>query len=163
MAESVPELEVIAKRDFRTVTKTGNELIKTITTTAESPDHDMIIKEGLEAAIREYISIVVEKSNLSDLSLEDEKYKFLSSLDVKSIFEPNTVKQPPLMEKTQHLVEQMAKDQKQALKKLEVMDQLDKTVKKLEKKATREQVKDLKKYAEPAVDFVKAYKEKLLR
>ena len=36
-------------------------------------------------------------------------------------------------------------------------------VKKLEKKATKEQVKEIRAFAKPAVDFVHGYKDKLLR
>ena len=36
-------------------------------------------------------------------------------------------------------------------------------VKKLERKATKEQIKDLKESMKPALEFVQAYKEKLLR
>ena len=36
-------------------------------------------------------------------------------------------------------------------------------VKRLEKKATKEQVKELKAYAKPAVEFVAGYKDNILR
>ena len=71
---ALPEMEQIgAKRDFRTVTKSGNDLVKTILATKESPDHGQIIKEGLETVIKEYISIIVEKTDLNALILEDQK------------------------------------------------------------------------------------------
>ena len=126
MAEpTLPEMETLVKRDFRTVTKTGNDLIKTITTTTDSPDHAGIIKEGLEAAVREYISIIVEKSDLNPLVTDDDRYKFLGKLDVKSIFEEKVTKMDPVAEKSKHLLEASLKDQKLILKKLETIDRLD--------------------------------------
>ena len=38
-----------------------------------------------------------------------------------------------------------------------------KVVKKLEKKATKEQIKEIKAYAKPAVDFIGGYRDKLTR
>ena len=78
---TLPDMDPIQKRDFRLVTKNGNDLIKTITTTKEAEGHPDIIKEGLEATLREYISIIVEKSDLNELVTNDERYKFLGSLD----------------------------------------------------------------------------------
>ena len=119
-------MEPLVKRDFRTVTKTGNELIKTITTTIESPDHPEIIKEGLEAAIREYVSIVVEKAELNLKISEEDKYKFLGKLDVKSIFEESATGRDPVAEKSGHLLETCMKDQKVILQKLEVIGKVEK-------------------------------------
>ena len=143
MAEkALPEMEQIAgvaKRDFRTVTKTGNELIRTITTTAGAKDHDQIIKEGLEAAIREYISIVVEKSDLNTLVTENESYKFLGKLDIKSIFDPSptsTTSSTIVNDKLSFQVEKIREDQKAILKKMSSIDQLEKVIPKLDVKFT---------------------------
>ena len=126
---TLPEMEQIQKRDFRLVTRTGNDLIKTITTTKEAEGHPEIIKEGLEAAVREYISIIVEKSSLNELISNDERYSFLGSLDVKSIFDSkkgsNESKKDPAAEKLIHLVEVTTKNQDKILKKLETIDRLD--------------------------------------
>ena len=187
MTENPPNLESIgAKRDFKTVTKTGNELIKAIQATHESEDHGQIIKEGLQSAIREYISIILEKAELSDKVGDDKRYDFLQEMDFQSIFEDRQAVEAVVTQKLHHLVEQSVKDQKSVLKKLDVLDRLDqvsnikilnptgqgfydlilksvKVVKRLEKRATKEQVKELREFAKPAHDFVHAYKEKLLR
>ena len=127
--KSPPEMETIAKRDFRTVTKTGNELIKTIMTTAGAQDHGQIIKEGLEAAIREYISIVVEKADLNPLVSDNENYRFLGQLDIKSIFEPSEASSTTstvVTDKLQFLVDKIRDDQKFIIKKLGAIDQIEK-------------------------------------
>ena len=122
----MPELEIVnAKRDFKTVTKTGNELIKTIQATAEAEDHGQIIKDGLESAIREYISIILERSDTTNKVGQDGRYDFLIKLDIQSIFEEKVMAEAVASNKLQHLVEQLAKDQKNVLKKIEVMDRLD--------------------------------------
>ena len=128
MAESsLPEMEQIgAKRDFRTVTKSGNDLVKTILATRESPEHDQIIKEGLEAVIKEYISIIVEKTDLNVLVTEDEKYKFLQKLDIRSIFDSKPASRSPTADKLNFVVDKIAEDQKSILKKLGAIDQIEK-------------------------------------
>ena len=126
MADMAQETENKEKRDFRTVTKTGNELVKTITANASSEDHGQIIKEGLESAIIEYIAIIVEKSDLGSLIADDEKYKFLQKVDVKSIFEPKTTEKSVLGEKTQFLVDKIWNDQKVIIKKLGAIDNIEK-------------------------------------
>ena len=115
----------VHKRDFKTVTKTGNELIKTIVTTKDAQGHAEIIKDGLEAAVREYISIIVEKADLNDLVNTDGDYKFLGSLDVKSIFEEKSGGRNPTTDKTNFLAEKTASNQEKILKKLETFDRLD--------------------------------------
>lgn len=117
------------KRDFRTVTRSGNELIKTITTTSGAADHGQIIKDGLEAAIFEYISIIVEKADLKDLVSTDDKYKFLGKLDIKSIFEPKIKSKSVVTDKLQHVVDKISADQKTMLKKLAAIDQLEQVIK----------------------------------
>ena len=113
------------KRDFRFITKNGNELIKTIVNTRESMDHPQIIKDGLEAVIRDYISVIVEKSDLNNLVQEDEKYKFLSLLDVKSIFGDPGTRKDPVSEKIGFQMEKTMANQNAIMKKLEVVDRLD--------------------------------------
>ena len=112
-------------RDFKTVTRSGNELVKTITTTHGAADHGQIIKEGLESAILEYVSIIVEKADLTDLAINDEKYKFLMKLDIKSIFEPKQNTGSVVTDKLQHVVDKIATDQKAMLKKLAAIDQIE--------------------------------------
>ena len=124
----MPEATKIVPKDFRLVTKSGNELIKVINTTRDAEDHPNIIKEGLETVIREYISIIVEKTNLSDLIDSDEKYKFLTNVDVKSIFEPKKLAKNPTTEKSQFLIEQSIKNQDKILKKMETIDRLDQVI-----------------------------------
>ena len=128
MADSnLPDMEPIGtKRDFRTVTKSGNDLVKTILATKESPEHDQIIKEGLEAVIKEYISIIVEKTDLNVLVTEDAKYKFLQKLDIKSIFESKPATKSPTADKLIFVVDKIAEDQKSILKKLGSIDQIEK-------------------------------------
>ena len=112
----MPKLEIVnAKRDFKTVTKTGNELIKTIQATAEAEDHGQIIKDGLESAIREYISIILERSDTTNKVGQDGRYDFLIKLDIQSIFEEKVMAEAVASNKLQHLVEQLAKDQKNVL------------------------------------------------
>ena len=110
------------KRDFRTVTRSGNELIKTITTTSGAVDHDQIIKEGLESAISEYVAIIVEKA---ELVTTEEKYKFLRKLDFKSIFETKPKSNSVVNDKLQHMVDKIWSDQKLILKKMTAIDQLE--------------------------------------
>ena len=131
MSENQPETEINTKRDFRTVTKTGNDLVKTITANATADDHDQIIKEGLESAIIEYIAVIVEKSDLNNLITENEKYNFLAKLDIKSIFETRTPKKniDALEEKTQFLVDKIWNDQKLIIKKLGAIDNIEKVLK----------------------------------
>lgn len=112
------------KKDFRLITKSGNELIKTIANTRESPDHSQIIKDGLEAVIREYVSVIVEKSDLTGL-MKDEKYKFLSLLDVKSIFCEPGARKNPVTDKIGFQLEKTMANQVAIMKKLEVFDRLD--------------------------------------
>ena len=119
----------LVKRDFRLVTTSGNDLIKSITATRDSEDHPSIIKEGLESTIREYISIIVEKADLNDLVASDEKYQFLGKLDVKSMFEPKKTQKDPVAEKSRHLIEQSIQNQNSILKKLETLDRLDQVIK----------------------------------
>lgn len=123
-----PELVKIAQRDFRQVTKAGNELIKTITSTRDASDHTGIIKEGLEAAIREYVSIIVEKADLNELVDSNDDYKFLGQLDVKSIFEQKSTNKDPVVEKSSHLIEQSIKNQSIILKKMEMIERLDQVI-----------------------------------
>ena len=122
--ETLPPMEKLKKRDFKTVTQNGNDLIKTINTTKDAADHPQIIKEGLEAVVREYISIIVEKANLNELINTEEKYKFLGLVDVKSIFETET-KKNPVSEKIAHQMEKTVTNQASIMKKLEVIDRLD--------------------------------------
>ena len=129
MAENaLPEMETIQKRDFRTVTKTGNDLVKTITTTSDVVDHDEIIKEGLEAAIVEYVSIIVEKADLNHLISTEEKYKFLGKLDIKSIFEKPSERNPVASNKLNHQIEKLISDQKVIMKKMGVLDTLEQVI-----------------------------------
>ena len=124
---NLPEMTPIGnKRDFRTITKNGNDLVKTIIATKESPDHGQIIKEGLESTIKEYISIIVEKTDLNELVSEGGKYQFLQKLDIRSIFEPKKSEKDAAGDKLQFVVDQIANDQKSILKKLGTIDQLEK-------------------------------------
>ena len=131
MGEKMPEMTKLVPRDFRLVTKTGNELIKTITSTREASDHTGIIKEGLEAAIREYISIIVEKADLNELIDTKDDYKFLAELDVKSMLEKTVTgtTKDPVAEKSSHLIEQSIKNQSVIMKKMETIDRLDQVIK----------------------------------
>ena len=121
----MPPAEPIVKKDFRLVTKTGNELIKTIISTRDAVNHPQVIKEGLETALREYIAVVVEKSNLSDLIEEDVKYNFLSLVDVKSIFQSPETRKDPVTDKIGHQLEKTMANQVTIMKKLDVVDRLE--------------------------------------
>ena len=113
------------KRDFRLITKSGNELIKTITSTKDSLDHAQIIKDGLETVIREYVSVIVEKSDLTDLVQGNETYKFLTLLDVKSIFHEPGARKDPITDKIGFQLDKTMANQVTIMKKLEVVDRLD--------------------------------------
>lgn len=128
--KDLPDMTKTGVRDFRLVTKNGNELIKTINNSRDAPSHPQIIKDGLEAVIREYISIIVEKASLNELVNTDKEYHFLGKLDVKALFEnkPTTSGKDPVAEKTGHLIEKSIQNQDSILKKMETLDNLDKVI-----------------------------------
>ena len=129
--KDLPEMTKTGVRDFRLVTKNGNELIKTINNSRDAPSHPQIIKDGLEAVIREYISIIVEKASLNELVNTDENYHFLGKLDVKALFEdqkPSKTGKDPVAEKTGYLIEKSIQNQDTILKKMETLDNLDKVI-----------------------------------
>ena len=123
--DGMPPAEPLVKKDFRLVTKTGNDLIKTITSTRDAVNHPQVIRDGLEAALREYITVVVEKANLSELIDQDDKYNFLALLDVKSIFLQPETRKDPVTDKIGHQLEKTMANQVTIMKKLDVVDRLE--------------------------------------
>ena len=86
MADSDPQaMEQIKKRTFTTITTTANNLIKKVKSAGEE-DKLPILLEGLEAATREYLSIMLEKLELTDIIAHSPKGRFLYALDLKTLF-----------------------------------------------------------------------------
>ena len=83
--EEPPAPEAITKRTFTTVTTTGNDLIKKCKA-AHDEDKLAILVPGLEAATREYISIMLEKLELPEIITHTPKASFLYKLDLSSLF-----------------------------------------------------------------------------
>ena len=85
--EPPPMDNVGKKRTFTTITTTANNLIKKCQKAAEE-DKLATLVDGLEGATREYLSIMLEKLDLSDIILHSPKGKFLYELDLKKLFSP---------------------------------------------------------------------------
>ena len=83
--EEPPPAEMLTKRTFTTVTTTGNELIKKCKAAADE-DKLAIIVHGLEIATKEYISIMLEKLELSEVITHTPKASFLYKLDLSKVF-----------------------------------------------------------------------------
>ena len=75
------------KRTFTTITTTANNLIKKCQKAAEE-DKLATLVDGLEGATREYLSIMLEKLELSEIIIHSPKGKFLYELDLKKLFSP---------------------------------------------------------------------------
>ena len=89
MSESEPPNmdNVGKKRTFTTITTTANNLIKKCQKAAEE-DKLAILVQGLEAATREYLSIMLEKLDLTEIITHSPKGKFLYELDLAKLFSP---------------------------------------------------------------------------
>lgn len=89
MSESEPPQmdNVGKKRTFTTITTTANNLIKKCQKAAEE-DKLATLVQGLEAATREYLSIMLEKLDLTEIITHSPKGKFLYELDLKKLFSP---------------------------------------------------------------------------
>lgn len=77
--------QVGKKRTFTLITTSANNLIKKC---KNAPDDEKlgIILEGLEEATREYLSIMLEKLELSDILVHTPKAKALYELDIAGLF-----------------------------------------------------------------------------
>ena len=80
-----PPMDNIKKRTFTTITTTANNLIKKVKSAGEE-DKLPILLEGLESATREYLSIMLEKLELTDILVHSPKGRFLYALDLKTLF-----------------------------------------------------------------------------
>lgn len=81
-----PNMEPVGKkRTFTTVTTTANDLIKKCKNALDE-DKLAIILEGLEEATREYLSIMLEKLELSEIIDHTPKAQALYELDISGLF-----------------------------------------------------------------------------
>ena len=85
MADEPPQAEMISKRTFTTVTTTANALIKKVKA-AHDEDKLAILVVGLEAATKEYLSIMLEKLELPEIITHSPKGSFLYKLDLSNLF-----------------------------------------------------------------------------
>ena len=89
MASEPPQVDVLTKRTFTTITTTGNELIKRCRNAIDEDKLPFLV-EGLENATKEYLSIMLEKLDLPEILTHSPEGKFLYNLDMKSLFERET-------------------------------------------------------------------------
>ena len=86
MSESEPgKMETIKKRTFTTITTTANNLIKKCKNALDD-DKLPVLVEGLEEATREYLSIMLEKLEVSEIINHAPKAKALYELDIAGLF-----------------------------------------------------------------------------
>ena len=87
MADSEPPQmdQVGAKRTFTTITTTANKLIKKCKNAVDE-DKFAVLVEGLEGATREYMSIMLEKLELSEIVSHTPKAQALFELDIAGLF-----------------------------------------------------------------------------
>ena len=98
--EPAPMEPVGQKRTFATITATANKLIKRC---KNAPDEEKlaIVVEGLELATKEYLSIMLEKLDLTEIISHSPQAKRLYELDLVSLF---TLEKPEV-EKVQVKIE----------------------------------------------------------
>ena len=84
-SEPPPLDQVAKKRTFTTITTTANNLIKKVKSAIEE-DKLAVLVNGLEAATKEYMSIMLEKLELTDIIEHSPKGQFLYELDFKTLF-----------------------------------------------------------------------------
>ena len=77
------------KRTFTTITTTANYLIKKVKGVSEDEKLPVLV-EGLEAATKEYLSIMLEKLDVAEIMTHSPKAKFLFELDLAKLFAPET-------------------------------------------------------------------------
>ena len=83
----VPIMETVGvKRTMTTCTATANQLIKKCKAV---PDHEKleVILQGLEAATKEYMSIMLEKLDINDIVVHTPEAAALFDLDFKTLFD----------------------------------------------------------------------------
>ena len=86
----LPPLDQVGKkRTFTTITTTANNLIKKVKGVADEEKLPVLV-EGLEAATKEYLSIMMEKLDLAEILTHTPKAKFLYELDLAKLFAPET-------------------------------------------------------------------------
>ena len=87
MAENdLPPMDQVGKkRTFTTITTTANNLIKKCKNAVEEEKLAVLV-EGLESATKEYLSIMLEKLDLTEILTHSPKGKFLYELDLKTLF-----------------------------------------------------------------------------
>ena len=82
----LPPLDQVGKkRTFTLITTTANNLIKKVKSVGDE-EKLAILVDGLHAATREYISIMLEKLELTEIISHSPKGKFLYELDLKKLF-----------------------------------------------------------------------------
>ena len=79
--------QVGQKRTFTTITTTANKLIKKCKNAVDE-DKLATLVEGLQGATREYLSIMLEKLDLTEILTHSPQGKFLYELDLQSLFSP---------------------------------------------------------------------------
>jgi len=91
MAENEPPNmdQIGKKRTFTTITTTANNLIKKVKGVVEDEKLPVLV-EGLEAATKEYLSIMLEKLDVAEIMTHSPKAKFLYELDLAKLFAPET-------------------------------------------------------------------------
>ena len=83
-----PQMDLVGqKRTFTTITTTANKLIKKCKSVAEE-DKLATLVTGLEAATREYLSIMLEKLDLAEIIVHSPEGQFLYELDLPKLFSP---------------------------------------------------------------------------
>ena len=86
----LPPLDQVGKkRTFTTITTTANNLIKKVKGVSDDEKLPVLV-EGLEAATKEYLSIMMEKLDLAEILTHTPKAKFLYELDLAKLFAPET-------------------------------------------------------------------------
>ena len=82
-----PPMETVGtKRTFTTITTTANKLIKKCKSALDE-DKLAVILEGLEGATKEYMSIMLEKLEVSEIAEHTPKAQELFQLDIAGLFQ----------------------------------------------------------------------------
>ena len=83
----VPNMEALGvKRTMTTCTATANQLIKKCKAVPEQEKLGVVL-QGLEAATREYMSIMLEKLEINDMLEHTPEAAALFKLDFKTLFD----------------------------------------------------------------------------
>ena len=83
-----PPMDMVGqKRTFTTITTTANKLIKKCKSAAEE-DKLATLVTGLEAATKEYLSIMLEKLDLAEIITHSPEGQFLYELEISKLFSP---------------------------------------------------------------------------